>query len=339
MQKRAWVLDDEGLLSIDFLAGFTIFILAFIFVSLMMSGLLINLQSKTIDYDAVAYRTGVVLAEDPGEPKDWHLKDLKFPSERAEILRMGLSVDRYSPGILSEKKVEKFFTYASSSSCSAMDTFCYPNDYRDKLIFGDYPYNFNITLRGIKTSEIDQDLGPVPPNRHGYIRRIVKIKEPGTINFTANTSGTYNDITVHFNFGDLYEREPLYRLEPLTEDTIINLTDFGVASELQVIRACTFPTLGTRTCFPLYSNSPTVWADNNNELKQPIPEDHFQIIDNMSVIIEDGFFGRLGLDEYSEFELVLTFTGTVTNQSMYTVTYDNITFSEPIPAAMEVRIW
>lgn len=337
MQKRAWVLDDEGLLSIDFLAGFTIFILAFIFVSLMMSGLLINLQSKTIDYDAVAYRTGVVLAEDPGEPKDWHLKDLKFPSERAEILRMGLSVDRYSPGILSEKKVEKFFIYASSSSCSAMDTFCYPNDYRDKLIFGDYQYNFNITLRGIDSSEIDQDLGPVPPNRHGYIRRGVKIKQPGTINFPANTSGTYNEITVHFNFGDLYEREPLYRLEPLTEDTIINLTDFGEARELQVIRACTFPTLGTRTCFLLYSNSPTVKvSDGINPYDQSFPK---TISNNMSIVIEDGFFGRLGLDEYSEFELVLTFNGTVTNQSMYTVTYDNITFSEPIPAAMEVRIW
>ncbi len=59
---------DSGNLSIDFLVGFTIFIIAFIWVVSMIPGLLIGLQSYTIDYDAVAYRTGVILVEDPGEP-------------------------------------------------------------------------------------------------------------------------------------------------------------------------------------------------------------------------------------------------------------------------------
>ncbi|NYT21889.1 MAG: hypothetical protein GKC07_08855, partial [Methanomicrobiales archaeon] len=59
---------EEGLLSIDFIIGFTIFMVALIFVAIMISGLLVHLQSRTIDYDAVAYRTSVVLVEDPGEP-------------------------------------------------------------------------------------------------------------------------------------------------------------------------------------------------------------------------------------------------------------------------------
>jgi len=58
--------DDSGTLSIDFIAGFTIFLLAFIWVLSMVPGLLVNLQGYTIDYDAVAYRTGVILVEDPG---------------------------------------------------------------------------------------------------------------------------------------------------------------------------------------------------------------------------------------------------------------------------------
>jgi len=60
--------DDAGNLSIDFLVGFTIFLLAFIWVVSLIPGLLIGLQSYTVDYDAVAYRTGVILVEDPGEP-------------------------------------------------------------------------------------------------------------------------------------------------------------------------------------------------------------------------------------------------------------------------------
>ncbi len=57
---------DSGNLSIDFLAGFTIFIVAFVWVISLVPGLLIDLQAFTIDYDAVAYRTGVILVEDPG---------------------------------------------------------------------------------------------------------------------------------------------------------------------------------------------------------------------------------------------------------------------------------
>ena len=57
-------LNESGQLSLDFLAGFTIFILGFIIVITMASGLLVGLQSRTIDYDAVAYRTAVILVED-----------------------------------------------------------------------------------------------------------------------------------------------------------------------------------------------------------------------------------------------------------------------------------
>ena len=60
--------DDSGILSIDFIAGFTIFMIAFIIVVTMVSGLLVSLQSRTIDYDALAYRTGVILTEDAGDP-------------------------------------------------------------------------------------------------------------------------------------------------------------------------------------------------------------------------------------------------------------------------------
>ena len=46
-------IDDKGQLSIDFIVGFTIFMIAFIIVVTMASGLLIGLSSQSIDYDSV----------------------------------------------------------------------------------------------------------------------------------------------------------------------------------------------------------------------------------------------------------------------------------------------
>ena len=62
------MIDDTANLSIDFLAGFTIFMIAFIYVATLIPGLLLGLQGSTIDYSGVAYRTGVILVGDPGAP-------------------------------------------------------------------------------------------------------------------------------------------------------------------------------------------------------------------------------------------------------------------------------
>ena len=186
---------EEANLSIDFIVGFTIFMIAFIFVATMMSGLLINLQSRTIDYDAVAYRTSVVLVEDPGEVDDWHLLDLKIPSQRDQMERLGLSIARNNPEIVLESKLKKFFN--PDPGCGG-DRLCYPTDYTSKLIFGDYPYHFNISYRNLDGSspypsvgEVPPGIGDTAPGSYGYIRRAVDVKRPGIIEINAvNTSFT-----------------------------------------------------------------------------------------------------------------------------------------------------
>ena len=127
--------EDSGTLSIDFLVGFTIFLIAFIWVVSIIPGLLIGLQGYTIDYDAVAYRTGVILVEDPGEPA---LPLFSWESQtKNDVIRFGLTISKDTPNILSQNKVDKFF-------CSTV--FSYPDDYQQRVIFGDYPYQFNISL-------------------------------------------------------------------------------------------------------------------------------------------------------------------------------------------------
>ena len=131
LNKRS---DDRGNLSIDFLAGFTIFMLAFIWVVSMISGVLLGLQSATIDYEAVAYRTGVILVEDPGWPASppW---EFYTDGQKYEISRFGLATSKDTPNILSQDKVNRFF-------CSS---FIYPDDYHTRSVFGDFPYRFNIS--------------------------------------------------------------------------------------------------------------------------------------------------------------------------------------------------
>ena len=176
--------DESGTLSIDFLVGFTIFLIAFIWVISIIPGLLIGLQAFTIDYDAVAYRTGVILVEDPGEPSSWEVAPYNENYDKTDVSRFGLAVSRDDPNILSQDKVNRFFDTA---------TFDYPDDYHNRSIFGDYPYRFNISLMQIGDTGSTRYIGDVLPEGYGYIRRFVKIKSMSYATIDAGTTNEYTN--------------------------------------------------------------------------------------------------------------------------------------------------
>jgi hypothetical protein len=229
--------NENGALSIDFLIGFTIFLLAFIWVVSMIPGLLIGLQSYTIDYDAVAYRTSVILVEDPGEPAlPMAAHPWEYLTDKRDVVRFGLAMSKDTPNILSEDKVNRFF-------CAT--AFAYPVDYQNKTIFGDYPYRFNISLLDVGSNKV-LSVGDVmdPNSSYGTIRRLVKIK--GSSYATINTTNlTYmnkyhylnggNDTTQHnfiflINQNELLTgpvRDPIYQINPATEDITINITNIN----------------------------------------------------------------------------------------------------------------
>jgi hypothetical protein len=219
------MIDERGNLSIDFLIGFTVFMLAFIWVASMVSGIMVGLQSSHIDYDAVAYRTGVILVEDPGWPASppW---EFYGDDQKYEISRFGLAMSKNTPGILSQDKVNRFF-------CSS---FIYPDDYHSRAIFGDYPYHFNISVLDGESVK-GQSAGDVLPDGYGYIRRLVKIKEGS--NATIGTAlinkfhlNNTENVTTH-DFSVLIDntklqgnmRNPVYQIDTVREQIIINITD------------------------------------------------------------------------------------------------------------------
>jgi hypothetical protein len=216
---------EQGNVSIDFLVGVTIFILAFIWVATMIPGILIGLQSTTIDYDAVAYRTGVILTEDPGWPisPPW---ESKVDSENPDIIRFGLALSKDYPNILAQEKVDRFF-------CT---TFVYPDDYQQRAIFGEYQYRFNISLRDAGDGQT-HSVGDLLPDGYGYIRRLAKIKTDsnttiGSSYFTAHRFINSDNVTTHrftmaVNYTKLLgdETDLKYQIDPARERIMINITD------------------------------------------------------------------------------------------------------------------
>jgi hypothetical protein len=336
--------DDEALLSVDFIIGFTIFMVALIFVSVMISGLLVHLQSRTIDYDAVAYRTSVVLVEDPGEPSNWQLANLMIPAERDGVKRLGLAVNKYYPGILKQSKVDKFFNSSPFSGCTATYQFCDPVDYRAKLIFGDYPYNFNISLRKLDNTPPMSVGSPVQNNTNfGYMKRIVKIQEPGSVDtiYALNTSdgGNQTTITVRIDFSDLYTIPAPYQIDPLNDEMKIVIQNFSdnFTANLTGIQVCKYPLIGLPGCVgeDSYDNSPRmrVIVDGNNSSAS-------EIKNNVSVTFEPGFFSRVGYDAFSSVDTIFSFDRNVTNQSIYNYNYTaNLTVHPLESAVLEVRVW
>ncbi len=186
---------NSGQLPVDFLTGFTIFILSLIMVANFVPSLLVGLQRTSgIDYDAVAYRTGVVLVEDPGEPPglspvgsspppvappvQW---DLQSYEAKESVNRFGLAITRDTPNILSINKIERFF---NSSFSNPVNPFFNDTDYRNKLLFSSYQYGYNVTLQNISPMKagdypngLVKMLGQPYPAGYGYIRRYVLIKQ------------------------------------------------------------------------------------------------------------------------------------------------------------------
>jgi hypothetical protein len=236
------MMDNEGMLSIDFLAGFSIFMIGLILVISMVPGILVGIESYNIDYDAVAYRTGVVLVEDPGWSNNGTHWEMENPYHKMDIDRIGLAISKDTPNILSKSKVEKFFN-TSYFTLEEID---------QKLLFGDMPYSYNFTLDvdggqsfgSIPGGTAVNGSSQIPEISYGYIKRLVKVKEYssavidcnstehiGTESYTLNeTNSTYKvtNFTVELNYPDLINEsmDPAYRIDPRYEPIKFTLRNF-----------------------------------------------------------------------------------------------------------------
>ncbi len=316
--------DDNGNLSIDFLVGFTIFLLAFIWVVSMIPGLLIGLQAYTIDYDAVAYRTGVILAEDPGRSvldlEPWE----SYYLQKANVTRFGLAISKETPNILSKDKINRFF-------CSTV--FFYPEDYRNRIIFGDYPYRFNISIRELGQNNT-RSVGDVIPDGYGYIRRVVKIKESSyaTINSTnyTNLDAVPSHVfSIRINSDNLINEvsDPRYQINPSREQLTINITNLSklidpstTSISLTTVTLCFMDSKSSICYSPSPSNYPFVDGSSTRLTLLPAT-----VKENITVKIDPAYINdRLKIGANTVY-IALKFDLNYTNGTPYSGTFLNNT--------------
>jgi len=354
--------DDDAMMSVDFITGFTIFLIVFIWVAAMVPGLFIGLKSHTVDYDAVAYRTSVILVEDPGAAGTSVTGPWEIQEDKRDIARFGLARSKETPNILDERKVNRFF-------CST--AFSYPDDYRPRVIFGDYQYRFNISLRETGEDRI-WSVGDVLPAGYGYIRRDVKIRHGShaLINESIIKVRGYNntedvqgsEFVIQFDNKALLEGDvtnPAYQIDYRTDRIIINITDINVTrfdpypvpgaeeSKLAAIHFYQRPYAGTSLASwpPLKKYENFTFIDENSSATLLPPS--FTVRNNVSLIFEPGFFATM--DPTATMFINLTFELTPAKQHYFnntrTAPFDynymasNVTQPYLKDAVLEVAVW
>lgn len=328
---------DDAVATFDFLVGFTIFIIAFIFVAAMIPHTLFSVQSSRIDYDAVAYRTGVILTEDPGMPASPTFPVWEQKAIPQDVIRIGLSVEQGSAHILSKGKVEQLFN----------DTFfTYPDDYRRSLLFGDYPYSFNITLT-MRDNPSIQSIGPNPPEYYGAVRRVVVVKEPSLLEvdgsedtqFLFEGNETPNQrFSVDLVMSQLLDRsiDPLFRIDPRTDPIQIEILNFQEYLNISAIDATLDRVEITRDGVPITYPAYEIWLDGN-----PIPA---TLLDSLNRSL---YFRLYPVPEPpwgSADMITITFVfdddppaSLMTGTHVYD--YRNATFPDPGQGIIEVAVW
>lgn len=369
--------DENANLSIDFLAGFTIFILAFIWVVSIIPGLLIGLQSHTIDYDAVAYRTGVILAEDPGYPVYIDRSNLsweeKLKVDKRDVDRLGLAISRDSPNLLSQDKVNGFFHTTSDPLNLTAFNYSLGKDYHTRAIFGDYPlYRVNISLRDIDRNET-LSVGDVMPlnSSYGYISRLVKIKEPSIATINASNYKNADNVSTH-RFSILLNttklvlgevKDPAYQINPVKEQIMINITDLNKTINQPSVNITlsdiTVKRVGDTTPYPFDE----LYIDDNSTPYLILTPPGVEVINKVSLKFKPTFLDGIMSDaEGSQIYLTLTFNlkdsggfatcstffnntpGTPFNYNSpnnfdYNYNPNNVRQPQLRPAILEVAVW
>jgi hypothetical protein len=366
--------NSSGNLSVDFLVGFTIFMVAFIWVATLVPNLFLGISSHGIDYDAVAYRTGVILAEDPGATipivtTPWEVQP---DSGTENIERFGLAISKETPNILSETKVNRFF-------CSTV--FSYPEDYRKRAIFGDYPYRFNISLRVVGDNE-SRYVGDTLPENYGYIRRDVKIRQfsnatidKGVIKkfgFNNTENVTVHDFSIVVNTSNLlYGKitdpvtnpniDTAYRIDPRSDRITIKIEDLdaipprtlaftGGPADVNLSQVTFSQTrYGFPGLFPMVGGSYRNFTYNDGNLTPVNPP--VDLVNNVTLIFEPGFFASgddtgqiyinltFGINQTAHPEGMPFLNNTGTRPFDYNHNPANVTQPQLRDGVMEVAVW
>ena len=228
MDRKGRKETQDGILSLDLLAGFSIFLLVLMAVFALVPSISAGSDRFGPDYDAIAYRTSVILAESPGDPvcPPWETVQM---AAYDTISCIGLACFPQTPCILSEQKVNRLFCCSDPGAFSAQDI-------HRCLLFGNVSCRYNISVAAGKMNAMIGD--PVPEHEYGYARRLIQIRTPAMARIDArtlredlppDTGAITAEITTRINSTLLANPvlpEP-YRIHPASDPVTILLTNIS----------------------------------------------------------------------------------------------------------------
>lgn len=143
--KKRMIEDKRGQMSIDFLVGISLFILALSFVAVSVSGMFLPFQTETIDLNSVSYRTSVILVEDAGYWSDGANDGEDWENHVNNISRIGLAIDKMHPNELELNKLAIFGDEAEIDDEELSDKLGLYRIIGDSKVY----YGYNIALTSL----------------------------------------------------------------------------------------------------------------------------------------------------------------------------------------------
>ena len=147
--------NDNAQANIDFLSGISIFLIAFLVIVQIVPNIFIPFQGHPVSLHSVAYRTGVILVEDPG----WYNGTINFSGDFVNssgynweahpdnLSRIGLAKNKFSSDFANPLtiSVPKVTTLAGLYNSSDPDSYIYIQQ-KLGLITSYRGYDYNISL-------------------------------------------------------------------------------------------------------------------------------------------------------------------------------------------------
>jgi hypothetical protein len=185
--------DDDGQMTLDYLAGLVIFLMAILYIVAAIPGIFMPYQNNAVDLSSVVYRTSALLVEDPGYyiPTGSYLGFTQWEATQNNtnnLSRIGLASSKYTPGIISLKKI------------NALDVNVSYEESRKRLgLLNTVPYDYSLEITwidrdgNVKTMtkpNATETSGPVGANVES-IQRAVYVDEG--LGILVNSTESYNN--------------------------------------------------------------------------------------------------------------------------------------------------
>jgi len=168
------------------------------------------------------------------------------------------------------------------------------------------------------------------------------IKRPG-IALINTTNATSNELIIHMLLQNLYQppeglpkENPAYIVDPIRENLNISLRNFTIPltsmTNLELYKYINPPSSPTPINIPVDSPTIRIYVDGNLKTLPAL------VTNDTSIIIEEGYFPRETINEFSDVEVHITFDKPVSDETYLGI--ENVAENPPLSrAVMEIKVW